>query len=153
MLRYVRKVVLQYMRQVVLRYVQKVVLRYMQYMRQVVLLSTCRGWPPALSSLKGRMELTCGDSLPPEHPGSKWPKTTLAALKQERRLLPEQLAELHRICDDCQHLLRGPDLRVLVDKLSVVLYQCRCVIRPGTLLPVKSPPLIYQLVHLEFIYF
>lgn len=36
--------------------------------------------------------------LPPENPGSRWPKTTLGCLRDGARLAPDQLAALNRIC-------------------------------------------------------
>lgn len=36
--------------------------------------------------------------LPPENPGSLWPKTSLACLKDDKRLSPEQLQQLRDIC-------------------------------------------------------
>ena len=37
-------------------------------------------------------------SLPRENPGSKWPKTSLGAVKDRRRLTPAQLETLITIC-------------------------------------------------------
>lgn len=48
--------------------------------------------------------------LPQEMPGSLWPKTSLAALKEGTRLTPEQLKALIAICwcvrggDDCMRV-------------------------------------------------
>ena len=57
----------------------------------------CRGFPPALAQLKQRLSDTYG-SLPRENPGSRWPKTSLAALRDDQRLSPEQLQRLISIC-------------------------------------------------------
>lgn len=64
---------------------------------QGVLTLAYRGFPPALVCLKQQI----GDyysSLPKENPGSKWPKTSLGALKEGRRLTPEQLKTLNATC-------------------------------------------------------
>ena len=62
-----------------------------------VLALAYRGFPRQLAGLKAALpEYYAG--LPPEAPGSRWPKTTLAALRDGRRLTPEQLATLSRIC-------------------------------------------------------
>lgn len=47
--------------------------------------------------LKDALADTC-KGLPPENPGSKWPKTTLGALRDGTRLTPEQLQQLNAIC-------------------------------------------------------
>lgn len=40
----------------------------------------------------------CVQGLPRENPGSRWPKTSLGALKDGARLTPEQLQTLNAIC-------------------------------------------------------
>lgn len=55
------------------------------------------GFPRALLDLKDALADTC-KGLPPENPGSKWPKTTLGALRDGTRLTPEQLQQLNAIC-------------------------------------------------------
>ncbi len=39
-----------------------------------------------------------GPALKGENPGSRWPKTSLAALRDRARLTPEQLQQLMSIC-------------------------------------------------------
>lgn len=56
-----------------------------------------RGFPPALTGLKAQL----GEhytALPPENPGSRWPKSSLGAVKEGKRLSPEQLDKLNTIC-------------------------------------------------------
>ena len=43
-------------------------------------------------------ELPYLQTLKPENPGSKWPKVSLAALRDGKRLSFEQLLKLKRIC-------------------------------------------------------
>ncbi len=50
-----------------------------------------------LCQLKQRLSHTY-PSLPKENPGSRWPKTSLAALKDNQRLTPDQLERLVAIC-------------------------------------------------------
>ncbi len=56
-----------------------------------------RGFPPALVRLKQELDKRHG-SLPKENPGSKWPKTSLGAVRDKCRLNPQQLDALLRIC-------------------------------------------------------
>ena len=61
-----------------------------------------RGFPPALMELKRGIDIVC-PGLKPENPGSRWPKTSLAALTDRARLTPEQLQRLNAICV-CAHV-------------------------------------------------
>jgi len=83
-----------------------------------------RGWPPELASLKQHITRSLGAALPPEQSGSRWPKTSLAALHGNRRLLPHELATLQRICVQCTALLRD-ECQVVFDTLSVIQYRNR----------------------------
>lgn len=56
-----------------------------------------RGFPPALAQYKSSLNSLCPE-LPKENPGSKWPKTSLGALKDHQRLTPEQLSVLMALC-------------------------------------------------------
>ena len=64
----------------------------------------CRGFPLALKDLKNNVDRVL-PGLPKENPGSMWPKTTLAPLKDGRRLTPEQLKLLMDICKCVPHSL------------------------------------------------
>lgn len=57
----------------------------------------CSGFPKVLVDLKKRL-VEHWTVLPKENPGSLWPKTTLAPLKDDQRLTPEQLQRLLQIC-------------------------------------------------------
>ncbi len=57
----------------------------------------CRGFPPALVNLKQQLS-EHHPTLPKENPGSRWPKTSLGALKDGTRLTPDQLNTLLAIC-------------------------------------------------------
>lgn len=54
------------------------------------------GFPQPLLSIKEKLSLE--HSIPPEKPGSVWPKTSLGCLRDGKRLTPEQLRHVHRIC-------------------------------------------------------
>ena len=97
-----------------------------------------QGFPPVLAGLKRRIAETF-PALPPEKPGSKWPKTTLGCLKEGARLTPDQLRKLTQLCDsffislppaerELSPLATTPNCEP-VDSLSVVLFQCRSLER------------------------
>ena len=79
------------------------------------------GFPPVLAGIKARLNEE--DGLPPENFGSRWPKTTLAALHDDAPplSLPE-LTSLRALCEE--HALQL-SLRVPVSSLSVVSYDQR----------------------------
>ncbi|GAQ81604.1 hypothetical protein KFL_000850200 [Klebsormidium nitens] len=81
------------------------------------------GLPPELLQMKAQIdqELPYLQTLKPENPGSKWPKVSLAALRDGKRLSFEQLLKLKRICRDSSKALAN-ERQLLVDKLSVVLF-------------------------------
>ena len=56
-----------------------------------------RGFPPELEKMKEELS-TAFPCLPRENPGSLWPKTSLAALEEGRRLTPDQFIRLRAIC-------------------------------------------------------
>mmetsp|Transcript_71500 Transcript_71500/g.221787 ORF Transcript_71500/g.221787 Transcript_71500/m.221787 type:complete len:134 (+) Transcript_71500:466-867(+) len=49
------------------------------------------GWPPQAVAAKARFHEVTGSALAPEQPGSRWPKTTLGALREDRVLTLEEL--------------------------------------------------------------
>ena len=77
------------------------------------------GFPPGLASIKVSLA-----TLPaaPEKFGSKWPKTTLAALRDEAPLTLEQLQQLKVVC--AQHAAALP-AAVPLDSVSVIDYEQR----------------------------
>ncbi|GMH39638.1 hypothetical protein BSKO_07536 [Bryopsis sp. KO-2023] len=96
-----------------------------------VLTLVYRGFPPCLTKLKSDVS-SAFPGLPKENPGSLWPKTSLAALKDKCRLTPDQLQQLNNICRDVSEGLTAivpEDLTVLVENLSVVVYECRSLER------------------------
>jgi hypothetical protein len=62
-----------------------------------VLTLAFRGFTPALVDLKARVAQTC-PALPPESPGSLWPKASLACLEDGATLTREQYNQLNALC-------------------------------------------------------
>lgn len=62
-----------------------------------VLTLAYRGFTPALLDLKRRLALA-HPALSAEAPGSKWPKTSIACLKEGTTLTPEQFQTLRALC-------------------------------------------------------
>ena len=80
------------------------------------------GFPPVLAGIKARLNEE--DALPPENFGSRWPKTTLAALQDDAP--PLSLAELTRLRALCgEHASQLASLRLPVSSLSFVSYDQR----------------------------
>ena len=79
------------------------------------------GFPPVLAGIKARLNEE--DGLPPENFGSRWPKTTLAALHDDAP--PLSLAELTILRALCEEYASKLSLRVPVSSLSFVSYDQR----------------------------
>ena len=91
------------------------------------------GFPPQLVRLKELIEENFG-GLCPEGSGSKFPKSTLAALRAGKRLDPDQLQRLQQVCDLASARLAAAKLRLQVSALSLVTYENRALERRlGTL--------------------
>lgn len=65
--------------------------------------------------------------LPKENPGSLWPKTSLAAVKDNKRLTPEQLRTLISICWCASPLRISRDayFSIIVSSWTVCLFLYR----------------------------
>ncbi|CAE8736449.1 unnamed protein product [Polarella glacialis] len=86
------------------------------------------GFPPALAMLKERLEKAYG-GLPKESPGSRWPKSTLAAVVDGQRLDPRALETLRLICLEAGERLRSRLLKLELWRLSAVIYESRSLER------------------------
>ena len=86
-----------------------------------VLTLVYESFPPVLAGIKARLNEE--DALPPENFGSRWPKTTLAALHDDAP--PLSLAELTRLRELCEEHASKLSLRVPVERLSFVSYDQR----------------------------
>lgn len=115
--------------------------------RQGVAALAYQGFSHTLLEIKEEIgELVPG--LKPENPGSRWPKTTLGALKDDVTLTRRDADELRRICTDLQPEIDGEDTAFELDGLSVVLFSCRslerrletCKIELDPELPVDDRP-------------
>ncbi|GBF97525.1 hypothetical protein Rsub_10448 [Raphidocelis subcapitata] len=99
---------------------------------QGVLTLAFTGFPPALVTLKDDVS-SFYSCLPRENPGSRWPKATLGALRDGRRLTPQELAALKDVCRGCSGIFQTPGQpkrqAVLVDRLAAVVYECRSLER------------------------
>ena len=87
-----------------------------------VLCVVYKGFPPSIASLKRLLPLAC--HLPQENPGSRWPKTSIAALNDGVALTENDLRLLVSICKtaSCKlHLCPA----VAVKQLSYIHYLCR----------------------------
>lgn len=84
------------------------------------------GFPHGLAQLKARIRERC-TPLVAESPGSRWPKTSIAAVRPGKRLTPQQLGLLLDVCSSTSHALEG--MRLIVDALSYVQYTTRCACR------------------------
>ncbi|KAL0029394.1 hypothetical protein WJX77_004302 [Trebouxia sp. C0004] len=83
-----------------------------------------RGFSPALAGLKQELN-SKNPELPRENPGSKWPKTSFGALKDNQRLTPEHLSVLLKLCRIFNESLQTEAKKLLVDHLLIVIYKCR----------------------------
>lgn len=79
------------------------------------------GFSPVLLELKNEIKQRIPE-LQPENPGSIWPKTTLGALRDDRKLSFKDTEILRDICDNIK-----PNENVVleIDQLQIVIFQCR----------------------------
>lgn len=97
-----------------------------------------RGFNPILLNIKREIETNI-PGLNPENSGSKWPKTTLGALRDDRTLSWDDALKLRQICDQFKPKLQG--IKLEVDSLSIVLFHCRSLERrlSTEVVPLKDP--------------
>lgn len=121
---------------------------------QGVLTIAYSGFPPALCKLKRGIN-DMFSSLPKENPGSLWPKTSLACLKDSKFLSMSQLVQLREICRE-ENLRFSEEDAVIVDKLAVVVYQNCCLEKTLMLteIPLRCPanssePLLEEKLHIR----
>lgn len=88
-----------------------------------VLCLVYKGFPPPVARLKTFLSIAC--DLPQENPGSRWPKTSLAALNDEMTLTEDELALLLSLCEACNSKLSQACIPVSVKKLTYVHYMSR----------------------------
>lgn len=91
-----------------------------------VLTLAYRGFNPVLLKMKREIEdKTSG--LQAENPGSKWPKITIGALRDDRTLSWSDALTLRQICDTFKDSLQK--VQINIDALSIVIFHCRSLER------------------------
>ena len=91
-----------------------------------VLTLSFAGFPSPLSALKTELgALESAWALPLEQPGSKWPKLTLACLREGRQLTADQLRQLYEITARMKEQVRNDPWRMPVRELSYVKFASR----------------------------
>jgi hypothetical protein len=88
-----------------------------------VLCLVFKGFPRPLECLKRAIKDRCAP-IPPENPGSRWPKISLAAVRPNLRLTPDQLDRVLLICEQFKQQLG--ETKVVVDDLTYAQYSTRC---------------------------
>jgi hypothetical protein len=97
-----------------------------------------QGFSPTLVSIKRELE-TLIPGLKQDNPGSRWPKTTLGALRDGRTLSLGEVRTLREICDELNAGIREDGI-IEVRRLSFVVSQCRSLERRLLTLPVALAP-------------
>lgn len=96
--------------------------------RSGVLTLAYEGFCVSLLNIKTELESEIQD-LTPEKPGSKWPKTSLGALRAGVTLSRHEIEELHKLCLDWDTRVRTSGKELAVNELHLVTYQCRSLER------------------------
>ena len=99
--------------------------------RDGVLTLVYAGFPSPLVEIKNLLEEML-PGLGPEDEGSKWPKTTLAAVRDGTTLDPDRVARLLQLCAEANEQLEKTPVRVPVLSIDVVRYMCRSLERDKT---------------------
>jgi hypothetical protein len=87
------------------------------------------GFSKSLLNLKTQLEHHFR-GIPAENEGSKWPKTTIGALRKGRSVRLAELRTLRRLCTEHSSRLPGQEAhRLSVDALDLVRYECRSLER------------------------
>lgn len=77
------------------------------------------GFSPTLLRIKQALEAHM-PGLCEENPGSRWPKTTLGALRDGHQLAWDDVLTLRDICDDVNRTVERSNTRLIVDTLTAV---------------------------------
>ena len=106
-----------------------------------------QGFSPSLAGLKQSIRRTLRE-LSPEAPGSRWPKTTLGALPDERPISLNDLRQLRALCHRMTAELVATAKVLPVTHVSWVEYECRSLERrrqtlsmPLKQMPAPTPPI------------
>lgn len=85
------------------------------------------GFSRSLLQMKAEIDQRVPE-LKRENPGSRWPKTTLACLRDSKELSREQVDDLRNLCiKHSNSLVKTPkkDRTLHIDEVSLVIFQCR----------------------------
>lgn len=85
------------------------------------------GFPPGLARVKEDAQAAMGSAK--ENFGSKWPKTTLGALRDGQTLALEELEALHAVCERHSEAARASTWRARPAAASAVVFACRSIER------------------------
>lgn len=96
--------------------------------RSGVLTLAYEGFCSSLLNIKGELEKEI-PQLESEHPGSRWPKTSLGALRAGATLSREEIEELHTLCLGWDTTIRQSESLLDIDELHLVTYECRSLER------------------------
>lgn len=84
-----------------------------------------QGFSPTLLEIKKEID-DKKLGLKPENSGSKWPKTTLGSIQDDKCLNRKDLNILREICDEMNtEINKNKDFHFKIDELCVVLFKCR----------------------------
>lgn len=86
------------------------------------------GFTPSLMKIKNGIKINFPD-LKSENEGSKWPKTTLGALKDGHKLTYEELVKIWKINQKFKVEKKFESYEVKVEDISVALFGCRSLER------------------------
>jgi hypothetical protein len=86
------------------------------------------GFSPTLLAIKREIEARV-PGIKKENPGSVWPKTTLGALRDDKKLSWEEAVVLRRICDEFNREIERDNVTFKIEGLTVVLFSCRSLER------------------------
>lgn len=95
-----------------------------------------QGFTKPLLDIKKELEQRI-PGIKPENPGSKWPKTTLGALRDDRQLSWEDLKKLREICTKLNEGIENVPITLDIDQLEVVIFQCRSLEKRLITYPIK----------------
>jgi len=82
------------------------------------------GWPYSVIDMKQSLESSL-PNLKKEDFGSKWPKITLAVLKDNSLFDKSRLEEIRSYCDTYSEKLKSWNWKLYVDAVTISHYECR----------------------------
>ena len=77
-----------------------------------------QGFTKPLLDIKNELERRIS-GIKPENPGSKWPKTTLGALRDDKQLSLDDLFVLRKICDELNGVVSEKNIVFNINTLQL----------------------------------